>query len=52
MSTVAYIGVILAVLFVLLFIAGFCYLSWVILNMEPITGEPYLKIETNLVPST
>ena len=52
MEILGIFGIIIVVVFILLLFIGYCYVFYVIANMTPAGGEPYLRVETNLQPSS
>ena len=52
MEGIATFLVIMVVCFGIIILSGYIYAFDVVANMEPTGGNPYLKVETNLQPST
>ena len=50
MEAIALLGVIIVVVLILLLFIGYCYVFFVIANMSPAGGEPYIRVDTNLQP--
>ena len=50
MEVLALFGIIIIVFLILLLFIGYCYVFYVIANMDSAGGEPYIRVDTNLQP--
>ena len=50
MEILTLFGIIIVVVLILLLFIGYCYVFYVIANMDSAGGEPYIRVDTNLQP--
>jgi len=52
MDAITIILIIIAIIVGLLILIGYIYVFYVLANMQSTSGQPFLKVETNLQAST